>query len=270
MVFNANLVAVIKSNGKVLRETGKDTNNFVHMPFGNEYSILLKNLNTVKALVDVEIDGRTAINGLIIQPNSSVELERFFEDNMNKGHRFKFIEKNEDIKNFRSDKVEDGIIRISYKFEKTINKTLNEIYGESFRLGPDKWWEDRIDKFNTRWRERIGTGNFIGDNTYYSSFMGSTVAGNPTVTRSLNVNKVVNEDGITVEGSESNQSFVHGNFGVPEDEEHVINIQLKGHFPNEGEVKEPLTVDKKIQCKYCGRRYKSSCKYCSNCGAHLI
>ena len=44
MVYNEKLVASVKCNGKVLRED-KDT---VYLPFGSEYSILLKNMNITK------------------------------------------------------------------------------------------------------------------------------------------------------------------------------------------------------------------------------
>ena len=44
MMYNNKLVAAIKSNGKVLREFGEE----VYIPFGSEYSILIKNLHSVR------------------------------------------------------------------------------------------------------------------------------------------------------------------------------------------------------------------------------
>ena len=52
-MYQSKLVASLKANGKVLREF-KDK---VYVPFASEYSILLKNLNTVRAEVHVYIDG---------------------------------------------------------------------------------------------------------------------------------------------------------------------------------------------------------------------
>ena len=49
MMYESKLAAAIKVNGKVLREFNKDT---VYIPFGSEYSILLKNLNTKRAIVE--------------------------------------------------------------------------------------------------------------------------------------------------------------------------------------------------------------------------
>jgi hypothetical protein len=116
-MYNNSLAVAVKNKGNVLREDG----NKVFIPFGEEYSVLIKNLNTKKALVNVEIDGREAISGLIVDANSSTELERFFQDNLNKGNKFKFIEKTKEIEDFRGNKVDDGLIRVEFQFEKTIN-----------------------------------------------------------------------------------------------------------------------------------------------------
>lgn len=291
MVFNQNLVAVIKNKGQILRETRSD-NDTVYIPFGSEYSILLKNLNTVKALVNVEVDGREAISELIVHPNSDVELERFFEDDMNKGHKFKFVEKTENIRNYRGDKIEDGIIRITYRFE---NKTyINKIDPCPWKtLHP--WTPWRIDDYYERWSFPGGTRHYkyyvndIGYEVFDSSNDGNTRSATFTNTNSdiscygldntkmwsqeiNNNNRLnqINDDGITVEGNYSNQSFVRGNIGMLEPHTYCINIQLKGYFPNKGEVKTPLTTKIKIQCEYCGKRNFGKNKFCSECGSCLV
>ena len=45
MVYKSNFVAVVKTNGTILREKG-ESNDEVYLPFGNEYSLLLKNKNS--------------------------------------------------------------------------------------------------------------------------------------------------------------------------------------------------------------------------------
>ena len=91
MMYKENLVASIKVKGKILREF-KDT---VYIPFASEYTILLKNLNTVRAIVNVYIDGENAVpGGLVIDPGRSVDLERWIKNgNLTEGNRFKFIER---------------------------------------------------------------------------------------------------------------------------------------------------------------------------------
>ena len=59
MMYNQKLVASIKANGKILREF-KDQ---VYVPFSSEYSVLLKNINTVRAIVNVFIDGTNVVPG---------------------------------------------------------------------------------------------------------------------------------------------------------------------------------------------------------------
>lgn len=116
MMYNQKLVASIKTKGKILREF-KDT---VYIPFGSEYSILLKNLNTVRAVVNVFIDGENAVpGGLVIDPGRSVDLERWIKNgNLTEGNRFKFIERTAKIEEGpRGIKEEDGLIRVEYQFE---------------------------------------------------------------------------------------------------------------------------------------------------------
>ena len=74
MVYSQKFVAVVKAGGKILREK---EGNEVLLPFGSEYSLLLKNLEARKALVKVSVDGKdvTGSSGIIIQPNSELELE---------------------------------------------------------------------------------------------------------------------------------------------------------------------------------------------------
>src|SRR4051812_15745120 len=92
MTFRDNLVCVIRAAGQVLREI----DNTVTLPFGSEYSILVKNLNSVRIQIKVSVNGIDATEDtkLIIQPNASLELERFIKGgNLNAGNRFKFIER---------------------------------------------------------------------------------------------------------------------------------------------------------------------------------
>ena len=115
MMFNQKLVASIKSKGKILREF-KDT---VYVKFGSEYSILLKNLNSVRVIANVYIDGENAVpGGLVLNAGQTVDLERWIKNgNLTEGNRFKFIERTGSVEQHRGVKLEDGIIRIEYQFE---------------------------------------------------------------------------------------------------------------------------------------------------------
>jgi hypothetical protein len=122
-MYNSKFVSCIKSNGKVLREF-KDT---CYVPFGAEYSILLKNLHTVRALVSVTIDGTDVAEGgqFVVEPNREFEITRFIKNNnLNEGNKFKFIERTAGVEKHRGVKMDDGIIRITFQFEKPAPKMV--------------------------------------------------------------------------------------------------------------------------------------------------
>jgi len=126
MMYNNKMAIAIKSNGKVLREFG-DT---VKLPVGSEYSIFLKNMNSVRAKVDISIDGVDVTEGmgLVVNANESLDIERFIKNgNTKEGNRFKFIERTAKIEDGpRGIKVEDGLIRVAFKFEKRAPKVIEE------------------------------------------------------------------------------------------------------------------------------------------------
>lgn len=67
-MYSDKLVACIKVNGRILRENKGN----VLLPFGCEYSILVKNLDSVRQQVNISVDGKMAGDNLIIAPNSSL------------------------------------------------------------------------------------------------------------------------------------------------------------------------------------------------------
>ena len=94
MVYNEKFVVVVKCNGKILREIG----DVVTLPFGSEYSILLKNLGTRTAVADISVDGKNIMDGskVIVPVNQDVEIEGFV-DGLRTTNKFKFIEKTDQI-----------------------------------------------------------------------------------------------------------------------------------------------------------------------------
>ena len=126
MVYQQKLVAVIKYNGKILREV----DNTVSIPFLAEYEIFIKNLESRDVVINISIDGEDVLDGqtIVIRANSSYSLEGFLKGNK-VTNKFKFIQKTEKIQNYRGDRVDDGLIRIEYRFTK-INQTITTHYVE--------------------------------------------------------------------------------------------------------------------------------------------
>ena len=249
MMFKSDFVAVVVSSGKIMREAVDSLGEItVRLPFGSEYSVRLKNLNTVKAVANVEIDGRDAGRGIIVAPGDTVELKGFLEG-LRVKNRFRFIQKTETISKHRGDRIDDGIIRITYKFEKVYEPIkLNPYVQHPWYPGSTYW------TYTTQ------------DTTYNTSGPLNRVG---SVSNQVFCNSVC-EPGITVKGSETRQDFVYGNVGFLEETEHAINIKLVGHDRISGKiVNKPITTKTKVFCSTCGKKCKSSYKFCPRCSTYL-
>lgn len=276
MMYKNDFVASIKVAGKILREHNTSASPTVYLPFSSEFSILLKNLKSRKASVKISIDGKDVLNGgsIILNGNESLELERFLTD-LNVGNKFKFIEKTQEISDFRGDKVDDGIVRIEYRFEKEpepmnwYNAPLlrSSHFGDNTVYGSKSMNCDTMDGLHSR---RINVGSPITqcfNTSIFNCSSDATAVASASCGEAYNsaVLTTTNTDGITVAGSESKQKFVEGNIGALEYQSHVITLQLKGGTYVEP-VTQVITVNTKVQCPTCGRMNKTSNKFCSNCG----
>ncbi len=251
-MYNQKLVASIKANSKVLREF-KDT---VYIPFASEYSILLKNLNTTRAVVNVFIDGENVVpGGLVIDAGRTIDLERWIKNgNLTEGNKFKFIERTQAIEDGpRGIKLEDGLIRVEYQFE--IPRPVINI---------------------PQWGSTTLTRGISGSTGDWASPAGSITCSatlNSVSTDSFNVQasgaSFQNETGITVPGSKSTQTFVTTHVGALDPTVHNIVLKLVGDLGNNKPVTKPVTVSHKPKCVTCGKQNKAHAKFCVECGTAL-
>lgn len=264
MTYKDYFVVEVKENGKILRV--KDGS--VFLPFGSEYSLLLKNLNSRRASVKVSIDGEDVLDGhsLILHPNTDFELLGYLQGTIAK-NKFKFIQKTGQIQEHRGDRIDDGILRVEFAYEQSKPKTILREYHETY-------YHYNCHPFTTYWTYDISKGptfessnrhSLIGDGTRSccNQFFSSK---NENV--SNNLSQPLPDEGITVKGEECNQQFYYGSIGKLEEPE-VIVINLKGFSVSGKEVKQPLTVKDKITCSTCGTKSKSSFRFCPNCGTFL-
>lgn len=284
-MYNQKLVASIKVKGKILREF-KDT---VYIPFASEYSILLKNLNTVRAVVNVFIDGENAVpGGLVIDPGRSVDLERWIKNgNLSEGNRFKFIERTAKIEEGpRGIKEEDGLIRVEYQFEiprPIIN--INNIVG-SFPQYPPGVRSSAGDLYTKGLGATYNVGGALRSVDW--SRNGEITAQAATVqinnycaqnNISANVGEVhdgmatmdwcANEVGITVPGSKSEQKFQTTTVGALDPTVHNIVLRIVGDLGHNKPVDQAVTVKHKPKCVTCGKQNKAHAKFCTECGTAL-
>ena len=271
-MYHSKLVASIKANGKVLREF-KDT---VYVPFGSEYSILLKNLNTVRALINVYIDGDNVVpGGLVLNAGQEIDLERAIRNgNLSEGNKFKFIERTGKIEDHRGIKLEDGLIRVEYQFEK-VYKRQDGIHWNQINIGApytgqpyngNPTWT--VNNSVLRSSGHVHEGVACSDLSYSATSMavGSITAS--AATQSFNAAPQT-ETGITVAGSKSEQKFVTASWFATESEKHNIILKLLGETPDNEAIRKPITVKAKPKCVTCGKQNKATAKFCSECGTAL-
>ncbi|MCK5019535.1 MAG: hypothetical protein KAS32_20920 [Candidatus Peribacteraceae bacterium] len=263
MVYSEQFVAVVCVDGKILREKENDT---VYLPFKSDYSLRLKNLNSKTAEVRITIDGEDVLDDsqLVIAPKTTFDLEGFLEG-MEVRKKFRFIQKTKEIVDHLGDDIEDGIIRIEYRFEKDIPYTIfnlpetkKEIHHHHYHNGP------RYGGFIDSYPSTVFGATM--DCNITSSLCSNTEASVYNVSDALNTPNA--DEGITVKGADTHQQFSSATIGVLEENSYVITLKLKG-FDWNGGIKKPLTVRTKIKCETCGRKWKSSFNFCPNCNTAL-
>lgn len=260
-MYKDSFVSAIKSNGNVLREF-KDT---VYLKFGVEYSILLKNLENRRAVAKIFIDGTEVCDGgFVINPKEEVEIERFVKD-LDKGNRFKFIEKTAGVEAHRGNKIEDGLIRIEFEFEQV--RPMNYVL-----------YRDYYGKIGGGYNPNSGSGDFINSNMVGGIYDGgvfsdqtfSTTAAHSTmrsIDKSPQLFNATHDAGITVPGSISDQKFKTVSC-YTDGIKHTMVFKLLGSADGQP-VKEAVTVKAKPKCVTCGKINKATAKFCIECGTAL-
>lgn len=275
-MYSNKMACSVKVGRKILREKVENGESTVFIPFGSEYSLSLKNLGGRNAVVYIEIDGKkVSQTGFYIRAGQTADIERFVES-LVEGRRFKFIEKTEEISDFRGDKVDDGIIRVTWQFEKPLPevKEIHYNYKHDFyhnyhspwcgcpwcRRRPSGIWYGPV-----TWRDS-NTSTPVGDITYTSNI--GSAGGGGSQSSCFNASVVGSNPGITVEGSKSFQQFGTAHARELESNVNSMVILLKGFDGSKKYIKDPITTKHKRQCPTCGRKWKNS-EYCGNCSTAL-
>ncbi len=280
-MYENKLAAAIKVKNRVLKEFNKDT---VYIPFGSEYSILLKNLNTKRAVVNIFIDGTDIVEGgLVLNAGQEVDLERFVKNgNLTEGNRLKFIERTETIEQHRGIKLEDGVVRVEFQFEQPPRPILwvNNTYPT---YTPSQWYTTtsggvqgsanpgfnvngvlRTADFSkgetVKAQATAAVNQYCADN----GLLNNANAHDGMATMDCNFN----DAGITVPGSKSNQKFSTVHMGAMEPEKFSMVFRILGDV-GQAKVSKPVTVKHKVKCVTCGRQNKATAKFCAECGTAL-
>jgi hypothetical protein len=280
MMYHQKMILAVKSNGKILREF-KDV---VKLPFGSEYSLLIKNIHNKRAEVSVEIDGQDVLNGrsMIVNGNSETELTRFVND-LSSGNTFKFIERTASIEQHRGIKIDDGLIRITFKYEVDKGYIAPQAPTTNWPNSPSHWQINQIrtrgissqtldSSSVTKGIQGSSTLNVHATIDWMESDLERCIMGNNSAMYNASVMNgacaAVSDIGITVPGSISNQPFREVLGFSTELEEHVMILRLSGVI-GEQLVVQPITVKTKPKCITCGHQNKSTSKFCTECGTSL-
>jgi hypothetical protein len=234
MMHNNGFVLAVKdSNKKILRElSGR-----VFLPFYSEYSLFLKNINSVRAVCSVSIDGTDVLGGeeLIVGAGESIDLERFLADgNLTLGRKFKFVPLS-DSKVQDPSSSENGLIEV-------------------------RFWKEKSTYVQPLLYRNVISKNIDASQLYCSGPCG--MSSFDSIPVSYNASFASN--GATVEGDVSRQTFSRTSFEGKDGESTILRLALVGR-------EETLTVEqtRSIHCTHCGRKSSISDNFCGKCGTKL-
>ncbi len=255
-MFRNNFVVSIKSNGKFFKEN-KDS---INIPFDSEYSIYLKNLESRDAVVTISVDGKDVLDGnrLIVRAGSVLELEGFMTDQAAR-NKFKFIERTKEIDDFRGVTPEDGIISVTFDFEKKHSAyyPYTIYYPNPYYYADSPW---------TLTTYGSTDGTYTVSNVQVSDV--TTIQNGIGLSSSAVFLNSQVSDGISVPGNDISQNFGIGFTGNLENSPTTISFKLFGI--RSGEQKQVIYSRDKIKCPTCGLENGNNNSYCGRCGARLI
>ena len=250
MAYDNKFVLAVLHNGSPVREIGS----VVHLPFHSEYKVRLKNKHaSLRAKAKVSIDGRQVSNlgDFILQPNETLDLERFLDESMTSGRRFKFVPLGDSRVNDPTD-TENGIIKVEFYREITPRPRpliKSPGIGRPLNLPNDMYRSNWSGGGTTSCSVNYTSNSIIPTNDWY----------------------VPEKAGATVEGAHSGQSFVYGSNFQTETYPVTLELRIRGLDRQELDWEDrpsiPGQPKKRIKfCPNCGAKRHGMVKFCASCG----
>ena len=279
MMYSKNFVVVVRVNGRNLREFGSNGSECsVLLPFGTEYSISAKNLESRPARMRISIDGEDVLskNWIIVPAGKEISVDGFMNSSGKVTNKFRFIQKTEQIVDHRGDRIDDGFISVQWQFEKpkpiTVDIHENHYHNDWHWYHPKPYWPSN--PWGGPWvTYGSETVRGLSGDTQVTNCVNSTEPPKSVSSYNIDVSMTspLPDEGITVKGEDINQQYRTGYIGVLEPNKHTMIIRLKGTSKVAGErVVAPVEVRTKVQCPTCGIMAKSGMKFCSNCGTNIV
>lgn len=264
MAYGSQFVLAILHDGSPVREI----NGKVHLPFHSEYKVRVKNKHGhLRAKARIWIDGRQVSNlgDFILSPGQSLDLERFLDESMHSGNRFKFVPLSDSRVNDPTDS-DNGIVKI-------------EFYREL-----DNFWNPPVKITPIPYRKGFSptsAGPYNGPEVgHWVNLTGTSTSPSYTTRCYNNADSVslmsssMGQPGATVDGAHSNQSFTYGSDFQTELYPVTLTLQIRGiergPRPPRRSLENPVVVSpskKERFCSNCGkRRARKSDVFCGRCG----
>ena len=252
MAYDSQFVLCVLHNGSPVREIGRT----IHLPFHSDYKVRIKNKQPfLRAKVRVWIDGRQVSNlgDFILQPNETLDLERFLDESMTSGNKFKFVPLSDGRVNDPTD-PENGVIKVEF-YKETTGFTLTT----TKEFIPPNRWRDNITPID---------GNFP---LTFTSAGGTSSSINSCFTNCVASN--ADSAGATVEGGYSGQSFAYGSDFETDFFPVTLELRIRGLDRQEMNWEDKPThvsssrPKKRIKsCPNCKRTRHGMAKFCPHCG----
>ena len=265
-MYKDKFVLSVLHDGHPVREFESGRDKKIALPFDSEYKIRLKNKNNRGCTAKVFIDDKqvSKLGDFIINANGTIDLERFIDSSLERGKKFKFVPLDHpDVDDPTSS--DNGIIKVEFRLARKKN-------GIKIKTDPIVWKPWNWDDYEPWKFDGVlggGTSDFIYSNSTGGlngsvSFCCSDnfVSDDAGLAKSTLRNNV--EDGATVEGSRSDQSFVYSELDVVDFPTTILRLKIVG-------IKDTKQADKLIYryCSNCGSKVKREDRFCRECGKKL-
>ena len=200
-MFSNDFVVCILRDGKVVYE---DRGGVARLPFGQEYTIYLKNKHSRRAVAEISIDD-VHIGDFVVNAHSSVEIKRPAD----RDAAFKFVSVDSDAAKMEGKSEDDasGVVTVKWSLEQ-VRYRHHTIVPYVYTTTPKPWGEPWVYPKGptiTYVEARPRTLRSLSSGPSHQCF--SMFSGDVSVNTSANLAPMPSNVGVTVDGSITNQTF---------------------------------------------------------------
>ena len=229
----------------------------VYLENGQEFQIQLFNPHNFTIGAEIFINGERLSNILVLKPGERVWLERYLD--IKKKFKFSTYEVEVNDKDVQEAIKDNGNIEVKF-YKETLKKEWINYY-PTINLPKITYWN--TSQYPPMWDVFYNTSSSISNGNYHDNSL--TTADYCTTTAYNTSDEMLCETGRIETGSVSNQEFDR------------VNMDFE-YFPFVTEKIKILPVSQKpfttndlhkIYCPECGRKLKSTYKFCPFCGSKI-